>query len=588
MEMLDYLFQAIELTGDSDTPAITVEPLAVSANGEYEAEEGKAYSPVNVNVRANVIAKSIVANGTYSASESGRDGFSQVYVDVRGDFLPAVSEGYTEYKNVVQSSYIKGMISTATGSTTTVRTGTSVSVAVGDKILLDGSDATNRMTYAAWGTVTATRAYSSYRSITLRVDGASVRPTGSTTVSKLGYGTYNVVGDLAVQVSPNLENIQSYPITQNGQYVLTAQSGYDGIGSVTVDVNVSGGGGDDPTLITLDAYSDGTYNAGTGMAYSAIHVATGQYASPGERIVVALDTEANGTFTPSEYVAFGPVSANVVPAESGTKVVDITVYGDGDYVAAQGFAFGTVTVATNMAGAPTLCTVNDYAVDANGYYTPELGYAYGTVTVAVAGGGGGSDTLGQLLAGTLREYTNDDLTSIPESAFYMKPGLVSASFGKVTEIGMMAFQGCTDLESVSAPNCAVVRSSAFMSLPKFAHFDADACIELEGSAFAWSTALANVYIPNVQIVGAYAFAGCSALSVLDLPFCEQIGTKAFADTGLEEIHIGTNYEGVATLGDADAFDNLPANYVVYVPSAYCSAYQSDATWSSIASHIQPE
>lgn len=61
--------------------SVTVEPLSVTENGAYTADEGKAYSPVTVNVpQTEIEAKNITSNGTYTA-ESGK-AFSPVTVNV--------------------------------------------------------------------------------------------------------------------------------------------------------------------------------------------------------------------------------------------------------------------------------------------------------------------------------------------------------------------------------------------------------------------------------------------------------------------------------------------------------------------------
>lgn len=62
-------------------------------------------------------------------------------------------------------------------------------------------------------------------------------------------GTYNASGDsldgysqVTVNVSGGTPNLQNKTFTQNGTY--TADAGYDGLGTVTVNVSGGGGGGD--------------------------------------------------------------------------------------------------------------------------------------------------------------------------------------------------------------------------------------------------------------------------------------------------------------------------------------------------------
>ena len=65
-------------------PSITVEALNVSQNGTTTAPEGKAYSPVNVNVQPPLQQKSVNVNGDVTPDE-GYYGLSKVVVDVSGD-----------------------------------------------------------------------------------------------------------------------------------------------------------------------------------------------------------------------------------------------------------------------------------------------------------------------------------------------------------------------------------------------------------------------------------------------------------------------------------------------------------------------
>ncbi|MBR4544311.1 MAG: hypothetical protein IKO53_08920 [Lachnospiraceae bacterium] len=61
--------------------SITVTALNVTENDIYTAPSGTAYSPVTVSVSPNVGTKSIIDNGTYTASTDNLDGYSSVTVD---------------------------------------------------------------------------------------------------------------------------------------------------------------------------------------------------------------------------------------------------------------------------------------------------------------------------------------------------------------------------------------------------------------------------------------------------------------------------------------------------------------------------
>ena len=68
---------------EESAAAPVIKSLTVTENKTYTAEAGvDGYSPITVKVKPNVGGKTITANGTYSASNEGLDGFDVVTVNV--------------------------------------------------------------------------------------------------------------------------------------------------------------------------------------------------------------------------------------------------------------------------------------------------------------------------------------------------------------------------------------------------------------------------------------------------------------------------------------------------------------------------
>lgn len=68
---------------EESAAAPVIKSLTVTENKTYTAEAGvDGYSPITVKVKPNVGGKVIDANGTYSASDEGLDGFDVVTVNV--------------------------------------------------------------------------------------------------------------------------------------------------------------------------------------------------------------------------------------------------------------------------------------------------------------------------------------------------------------------------------------------------------------------------------------------------------------------------------------------------------------------------
>ena len=110
MDMLNYMMARKTAGGGGGD--ITTQSLSVSANGQYVAPSGKAYTPVNVNVQPTLQSKTATANGTVTPDQ-GYDGLSSVSVNVtpslsalsvtsNGTYTPSGYDGYSQVTVDVQ------------------------------------------------------------------------------------------------------------------------------------------------------------------------------------------------------------------------------------------------------------------------------------------------------------------------------------------------------------------------------------------------------------------------------------------------------------------------------------------------------
>lgn len=145
---------------------------------------------------------------------------------------------------------------------------------------------------------------------------------------------------------------------------------------------------------------------------------------------------------------------------------------------------------------------------------------------------------------TARKLTiPDGVTSIGVSAFYGYSNLESVSIpGSVTNIGNQAFRGCSRLEDVNISNgvasigdhafreCASLRS---ISLP-------DSMTSIGISVFSGCSGLESVGIPSsITTIGGGAFYGCSSLSSVSIPSSvTSIGYAAFEGADLKDVYYG--------------------------------------------------
>lgn len=183
------------------------------------------------------------------------------------------------------------------------------------------------------------------------------------------------------------------------------------------------------------------------------------------------------------------------------------------------------------------------------------------------GGGGGSSDLIALLDGSIVSFTNSD----------------------VAELRKHAINGCTNLQSVSLPNCTKINEYSLANCGN----------------------LVSVNLPNLTTIGgAYAFTGCKKLQMIVLPsLASDTNSSTFNECNLlEKADFGANCtgiwnsvfnkctvldtvilrktDGVSKLNNTNSFNNTPfasggSGGTLYVPNALISSYQSATNWITI-------
>ena len=194
------------------------------------------------------------------------------------------------------------------------------------------------------------------------------------------------------------------------------------------------------------------------------------------------------------------------------------------------------------------------------------------------------------------EITNisipDNVTNIPNSAFYQCSGLTSIDIpNSVTSIGNDAFNGCSGLTSVHISDIAAWCNISFdNSNPLvYAHHlylndeeikdlvIPDGVTSIGNYAFSGGSGLTSVTIPNsVTSIGGLAFSGCTGLTTIDIPDgVTSIGNSAFSGcTGLTTIDIPN---GVTSIG-IYAFNGCSGLTSIDIPNSVTSI-----GWSAFSS-----
>lgn len=161
----------------------------------------------------------------------------------------------------------------------------------------------------------------------------------------------------------------------------------------------------------------------------------------------------------------------------------------------------------------------------------------------------------------------------------------------VTAIGSYMFRTCYGLHSVSIPNSvttmndygfAYCRSLEEAIIPS-------GVSSIKAYMFRECYALRRVDIPDsVTSIGDYAFYACRSLRSITIPAnVTSIGTCAFYRCyGTEEYHFLPTTP--PTLAATNAFTNIVAGTIIYVPQGCLEAYQTATNWSTYASYMQEE
>lgn len=214
---------------------------------------------------------------------------------------------------------------------------------------------------------------------------------------------------------------------------------------------------------------------------------------------------------------------------------------------------------------------------------------------------GDNAVIDSIIDRTITEFKDDKLTSVGDYAFHKCTNLKTVSLPNCEKVKLACFFDCTGLEELSLPNLTSASGgggqggSSFTGcsslktvyLPKLT----EVAQELFSGAFADGT---SVCLPSVTKCGARAFHN-SRLRIIDLPVCTTLnGITFYICTSLIAL-ILRNTETVCTTDNANPF---AGNYAgangpiakgegyIYVPRALVDSYKVATNWSTYASQFR--
>lgn len=171
--------------------------------------------------------------------------------------------------------------------------------------------------------------------------------------------------------------------------------------------------------------------------------------------------------------------------------------------------------------------------------------------------------LDDFINGTMKEYSNDKMTSLPAYAFCGKL-LEKISLPNVTTAGMCAFAQCSSLTEINLPNLEKITAI---------------------NAFQSCTALEYIYLPKLQGIPTQCFNGCTSLKTVILDSVVSIAGFGFQGCTKMEKLIIRQSKSICTLGNA--FYGFTFTGTIYVPDSLVEQYCNHTNWAAYAEQIKP-
>lgn len=182
---------------------------------------------------------------------------------------------------------------------------------------------------------------------------------------------------------------------------------------------------------------------------------------------------------------------------------------------------------------------------------------------SITTGGGGNDTLAELLMGTLTDYTNDDVSKITQYSFYLNKVIKNISCKNATIIEQRAFNE-SKIVNVDMPKVEKIETYAFNGCVDLKHFDFSSIVANDGIGIRafFNTGLEEISLPNVEKFAPQLFSGvqfggnkklhtvnapklqqltndcfggCTALKTFNAPNLKEVYNNGLANTAFEEV-----------------------------------------------------
>ena len=396
---------------------------------------------------------------------------------------------------------------------------------------------------------------------------------------------------------------------------------------MTVDVASGGGGGETPAFANWNDVTFIDYDGSVLYSYSLAEAQalTGLPALPSHDGLVcqgwnwtleAIKALNRPVTVGAMYITDdGATRLHIRIATVGRMTVPIYI---GQTVAnGVSIDWGDGSAAETLAGTGNVNTSHTYAETGNYVISlmPEdgctLSFGDGSSSCCMMGSTGNN---GKVYCNMLQEvYIGDGVTSISNSAFDTCYSLASitiptgvTSIGSnafsncyslasitiptgVTSIGNKAFQSCYSLANITIPTGVTsIRDGTFQSCYSLASITIPTSVtSIDSFAFFNCYSLANITVPTgVTSIGRNTFSNCYSLASITIPdSVTTISNYAFGGCYGMHYYDFSAFASVPTLSNTNAFNQIPSDCQMLIPSALYNEWRTSTIWATYASYM---
>ena len=282
------------------------------------------------------------------------------------------------------------------------------------------------------------------------------------------------------------------------------------------------------------------------------------------------------------HIRIATVGRMTVPLYIGQTLANGVSIDWGDESAAETLA-GTGNVNTSH----TYAEPGDYIISLMPQDGCTLSFGDGSSSYCVMGSTGNN---GKVYCNMLQDvYIGKNVTSISGYALGNCYSLASITIPNgVTFIGNGAFNNCYSLASITIPNgVTFIKADAFRYCYSLASITIPYGVTSIGNyAFGYCYSLASITIPDgfTSIIYA-AFRYCYSLASITIPYGVTSIGAAFGDCYGMRYYDLSACTTIPALPNTHAFDNIPADCQMLIPSALFDEWSAATNWATYASYM---